>query len=84
MVQNIYDWILSKLQRRCTHPDDMVAADILEGAAFAERSLQDSLTVAFCRRCGSYSIRWNRNQKPSWHSPDPLLWRGMTRSPWKY
>ena len=76
ILGRLEEWLLSKLQRRCGHPGDMVSVDILEGAAYAESSLQPYLQVGFCRRCGAYRIHWRKNTKPGWHSPDPMLWRG--------
>jgi len=31
LIRRMEDWLLALLQRRCTHPEEMVAVDILEG-----------------------------------------------------
>lgn len=77
------DQILAWLQKRCQHPGNMVAVDILEGCS-------PGLEVAYCRRCGSVKIDWQPGvaavaiDGPSaysaldhtWRRPDPNLWRG--------
>jgi hypothetical protein len=72
------DHLLAWLQRRCDHPGNMVAADILEGCV-------DSIQVKYCRRCGAVRTHWAPlpGGKPSpysvlewhWRLPDPHLWR---------
>lgn len=65
----ILDQILAALQRRCEHPDGMVAVDILEGCGMAE--------VAYCNRCGAVAIDYGFKPKPrEWRRPNPNLWRG--------
>lgn len=74
------DWFLMKLQRRCQHPDDMVAVDLLEGCA-------DGIEVAYCRRCGAVKTDWNPDDDHHrfisldhcWRRPDPFLWREGSR-----
>lgn len=78
MLGFIEDVLLAQLQRRCDHPDNMVAVDILEGCA-------DGIQVKYCRRCGSVQTLWEPmpNGLPSrysviphyWRRPDPHLWR---------
>lgn len=72
------DQILAFFQRRCTHPGEMVAVDILEGCA-------DGIEVAYCRRCGAVKTDWKPAVVGSsryvqldhiWRRPDPNLWRG--------
>jgi hypothetical protein len=73
------DYFLAWLQRRCTHPGEMIAADVLEGCA-------EGLQVKYCRRCGSIQTLWEPMPvgKPSryaslehtWRRPDPFLFRG--------
>lgn len=71
----ISDRILAFLQRQCTHPDHMVAVDILEGCA-------DGIEVAYCRRCGSVKTDWNPHSEHRrfislahwWRRPDPTLY----------
>ena len=73
----IEDQILSCSTKRCEHPGEMVAADILEGCATGIR-------VKYCRRCGSVKTDWDPNNKRHefislehfWRRPDPNLWRG--------
>lgn len=57
--------LLKYLQRRCDHPGDMVAADILEGCWYEE--------VRYCRHCGAYKFSRNLD----WDRPDPTLWHGF-------
>jgi hypothetical protein len=47
MIRWIQDQLLSMLQKRCKHPDQMVGVDILEGCGDYE--------IAYCNRCGSVS-----------------------------
>jgi hypothetical protein len=73
-MKRIEDWILSKLQRRCSHPANMVAADILEGSA-------SNLEVKYCNRCGAVKIFYNsRLGIAKWRIPDPNLWNGNSES----
>jgi hypothetical protein len=75
----VTDYLLAWLQRRCTHPGEMVAADVLEGCA-------EGLQVKYCRRCGSIQTLWEPTPagQPSpyaaiehtWRRPDPFLFRG--------
>lgn len=69
VLDRLVDWWM----RRCRHADVNVAADILEGG-------WDTGRVAYCRRCGAVSIRYDmlgkmsvgewRRPRPLWHSPD--------------
>lgn len=75
-VKCIEDSLLRYLQQRCGHPGDMVAVDILEGAA-------DNIQVNYCRRCGAVRPDHNLNDpahafrlERAWRMPDPNLWRG--------
>ncbi len=73
----LQDQLLAALQRRCEHPGDMVAADLLEGCA-------DGIEVRYCRRCGAVKTDWDPKPGRSkfatlphyWRTPDPNLWRG--------
>lgn len=73
----IEDWLLARLQKRCTHPGEMVAADVLEGCA-------EGIAVKYCRRCGSIKTDWSpfdENHRfisldHCWRRPDPYLWKG--------
>lgn len=77
MIRRIEDWLLALLQRRCEHPGNMVAADVLEGYV-------DHLHVKYCRRCGSIKTDWSPHDPAHrfisldhfWRRPDPYLWRG--------
>ena len=77
MRERIEDWFLRLIQRRCVHPDDMVASDVLEGCA-------PGIQVKWCRRCGAIKADWNPQAQTTqfislehtWRSPDPHLWRG--------
>lgn len=77
IIRWIEDQILYRLQRRCNHPGDMVAVDILEGC-------HDEVAVKYCRRCGAVNPDWKKSYsnrsfpklEPSWRLPDPNLWRG--------
>lgn len=78
LIAYIEDCVLALLQKRCDHPGNMVAVDILEGCA-------DGIQVKYCRRCGSIQTLWEpfHAGKPSrfasiphyWRRPDPHLWR---------
>ena len=74
MIRWISDQILSFLQRRCPHPGEMVAVDILEGSGDYE--------IAYCRRCGAISPTLALAANPAsrerreWRRPDRNLWRG--------
>lgn len=76
MIRYLEDLILATLQRRCDHPANMVAADILEGCA-------DGISVRYCRRCGAVKADWRPNAAGgryisldhTWRRPDPHLWR---------
>ena len=77
LIRRFEDWFLALLQRRCEHPGDMVAADVLEGCV-------DHLQVKYCRRCGSIKTDWSPYDPAHrfialehfWRRPDPHLWRG--------
>lgn len=77
MIRYIEDQLLALLQRRCEHPGNMVAVDILEGCAAG-------LEVKYCRRCGSVKTDWApmpgnspySSLEHTWRRPDPNLWRG--------
>lgn len=79
MIKRLESWLLSKLQRRCDHPDMMVAADILEGCA-------DGIEVKYCRRCGAIATNWSRGleRRAEWRLPDPFLWAGMQRKGFRF
>lgn len=62
------DQILSFLQRRCEHPDRMVAVDILEGCG--------DHVIAYCRRCGAVRVSYKDRLTQDWRIPNPNLWRG--------
>jgi hypothetical protein len=64
LITRIEDFALTYLQRRCQHPDRMVAVDILEGSG-------GDMQVRYCRRCGAVSP-----YNGEWRLPDPNLWRG--------
>lgn len=70
MIKWIEDQLLAFLQRRCTHPGQMVAVDITEGRF-------DPDTITYCRRCGAVKVpyHWPVEETP-WRAPDPNLWRG--------
>lgn len=77
MLKRLEDFLLARLQRRCTHPRDLVAADCLEATV-------PGLQVRWCRRCGAIRPQWDEanryqayyGQGVSWRTPDPHLWRG--------
>lgn len=83
LLRYLADQILAFLQRRCEHPSDMVAVDILEGCGAG-------VTIPYCRRCGAVKVDWEPKlqgvaiEGPSafshiehtWRRPDPNLWRG--------
>jgi hypothetical protein len=77
VIRWLEDQLLAIIQRRCQHPDEMVAADILEACA-------PGIQVRYCRRCGSVKTDWDPKPGRSpfasiphyWRSPDPNLWRG--------
>lgn len=77
MIAYLEDALLAWLQRRCVHPERMVAVDILEGCA-------DGIQVRYCRRCGAVKTDWNPHDPAhafialdhTWRRPDPHLWRG--------
>ena len=72
MIKHFEDWLLGILQRRCSHPDVMVAVDILEGSV-------PDMHVSYCRRCGAVrpepDWRFIESHLP-WRMPDPHLWKG--------
>jgi hypothetical protein len=64
------DSLLTYLQKRCAHPDNMVAADILEGGGH-------DVAVKYCRRCGAVKPVYTASKGvQSWRLPMPNLWRG--------
>lgn len=78
MIRWIEDQILTFLQKRCKHPGEMVAADLLEGCG-------GDMYVSHCRRCGA--VRPERGDETptqrkfprlsaAWRLPCPNLWRG--------
>jgi hypothetical protein len=72
MLKRIEDWFLRLLQRRCDHPDSMIAVDILEGDG-------DGVEVKYCRRCGAFESLCTAGKpyrEARWRLPDPDLWRG--------
>ncbi len=73
------DQLLGFLQRRCQHPAEMVAVDVLEGCA-------PGIEVAYCRRCGAIKTDWSPvvdggsryiQLDHTWRRPNPNLWRGL-------
>lgn len=64
MIKYIEDCVLTFIQKRCDHPGNMVAADVLEGGY--------SVGVAYCRRCGAVKPSYAKE----WRVPIPHLWRG--------
>lgn len=73
MIRYLTDQILAAIQRRCEHPDEMVAVDILEGCSA-------DTEIGYCRRCGAVRITWKRVNEArtewEWRRPDPNLWGG--------
>lgn len=73
MRRYIEDCILTYLQKRCDHPGQMVAVDILEGCV-------DDIMVSYCSRCGAVKSIFSNNGIPDgddpWRLPMPHLWRG--------
>ena len=69
MIQKIEAVLLRLLQRRCTHPSNMVAVDILEGSS-------ESMQARYCRRCGAIKIIFDQPQSTyTWRLPEPNLYR---------
>jgi len=68
----LLDQILAAIQRRCEHPEQFVAVDILEGCS-------SDTEVAYCRRCGAVKVNYKRLDgtlfNAGWRLPDPNLWR---------
>lgn len=78
MIKRIEDFLLRFIQKKCQHPDKMVASDILEGCA-------NGIGVKYCRRCGAIKIDWRAETnfdikyaklEHCWRTPDPYLWKG--------
>jgi hypothetical protein len=71
VIKWLEDRILAFIQKRCKHPDEMVAVDILEG-------MWDGFHVTYCRRCGAVRVESDGRGADHlpWRSPDPHLWRG--------
>lgn len=84
MIKFLEDTLLAALQRRCDHPGNMVAFDLLEGCA-------DGVQVKYCRRCGSAQTLWQPNAGGGrfialdhcWRRPDPHLWRDPVAWVWR-
>ncbi len=65
-------WLLGLLQKRCSHPGDVVKAAVLEGDG-------DNHRVLWCEVCGAYDVRRAgatnrlvyemRRPRPDWHTP---------------
>lgn len=78
LIRYVEDCVLRFIQKRCEHPSEMVAADILEGCA-------DGIEIKYCRRCGSVKTEWDPHDPAHkymilehwWRRPDPFLWRGL-------
>lgn len=80
-MRRIGDALLAFLQRKCSHPGNMVAADLLEGCV-------DGLQVKWCCRCGAICTEFDptkryipwapypNNPRYEWRRPDPNLSRG--------
>lgn len=66
-LRYLADQALAFLQKRCEHPGQMVAVDILENSG-------GNVSVAYCRRCGAVRVD-HQAQRGSWRLPDPNLWR---------
>jgi hypothetical protein len=63
------DWLVDWWMRRCPHDGAHVAADILEG------SMNDG-RVAYCRRCGAVSVRYDASPNCfEFRRPRPLWFR---------
>jgi hypothetical protein len=69
MITRLTDRLLAILQRRCPHPDNMCAIDILEGVG-------RDIEIGYCNRCGAVKIKYSHQLNPDWRTPDPNLWRG--------
>lgn len=70
LIKRFEDSLLTYLQKRCAHPDIMVAADILEGDA-------DGVAVKYCRRCGAVKPTYEASKGVTdWRLPMPHLYRG--------
>lgn len=71
LLRYLVDQILAALQKRCEHPGQMVAVDILAGC-------DSNVEVAYCRRCGAVKTTFvgSRCTHAEWMKPDPNLWRG--------
>lgn len=76
LLRYVSDQVLAFFQKRCEHPGQMVAADILEGSV-------DDIEIKYCRRCGAVKTNWKPTGKSrfttlehTWRRPDPNLWRG--------
>lgn len=72
MLNRIKDWILGWLQRGCSHPGNMVAADLLEGGYRG-----GDVQLRWCQRCGAVRFTWPMGcmTPDPWRRPDPNLWR---------
>lgn len=78
MIEYLQDLVLRFIQKRCKHPGNMVATDILEGCG-------NGIAVSYCRRCGAVKTDWDPFRADGriaalehfWRSPDPFLWRGQ-------
>ena len=57
-------WLLERLQDRCVHPGNKVAADILQRDHLP-------LRVLWCRICGAYAATYGVNP-PVFRRPEPL------------
>lgn len=77
IIRRIEDWILAIIQKRCDHPGNMVAVDILEGGA-------PGIEVSYCNRCGAVKTDWDPHSRENnrfitlphwWRRPDPNLLR---------
>lgn len=70
LIMRLEDSLLTYLQKRCAHPDIMVAADLLEGGS-------PNVAVKYCRRCGAVKPVYAASKGvQSWRLPMPHLWRG--------
>lgn len=72
-IRYVADQVLEAIQRRCEHPDEMVAVDITEGTS-------SDMEVRYCRRCGAVNLGWKKVDGTvkhwGWRTPCPNLWRG--------